>query len=60
MTVLPPDCSMTVEPSAFVKQLRAFARDCVTNGDMTPAAYRMLDRIIDDAVSRELLRWPAT
>lgn len=29
-------------------RLRAFARDCVTHGDMTPAAQRMLGRILED------------
>ena len=32
---------------APASQLRAFARLCVDGGDMTPAAARMLDRIID-------------
>lgn len=29
-------------------RLKAFARDCVTHGDMTPGAARMLDRIADE------------
>lgn len=28
-------------------RLKAFATDCVTHGDMTPAAQRILDRILD-------------
>jgi hypothetical protein len=28
-------------------RLKAFGRDCVTHGDMTPGAERMLDRILD-------------
>lgn len=35
------------EPTVPASQLRAFARLCVDSGDMTPAAARMLDRIID-------------
>ena len=35
------------EPTVPASQLRAFARQCVDGGDMTPAAARMLDRIID-------------
>ena len=35
------------EPTVTASQLRAFARLCVDGGDMTPAAARMLDRIID-------------
>ena len=35
------------EPTVPASQLRAFARLCVDGGDMTPAAARMLDRIID-------------
>lgn len=35
------------EPTVPASQLRAFARLCVYWGDMTPAAARMLDRIID-------------
>lgn len=27
-------------------RLKAFGRDCVTNGDMTPGAKRMLDSIL--------------
>lgn len=34
------------EPTVPASQLRAFARLCVDGGDMTPAAARMLDRII--------------
>lgn len=29
-------------------QVKAFARDCVTHGDMTPAAERMLLKILTD------------
>lgn len=29
-------------------RLRAFAAECVEHGDMTPAAARMLNRILDD------------
>ena len=36
------------EPSVSASQLRAFARLCIYWGDMTPAAARMLDRIIED------------
>ena len=35
------------EPTVPASQLRAFTRLCVDGGDMTPAAARMLDRIID-------------
>ena len=35
------------EPTVPASQLRAFARLCVDGGDMTPAAARVLDRIID-------------
>ena len=35
------------EPTVPASRLRAFARLCVDGGDMTPAAARMLDRIID-------------
>lgn len=35
------------EPTVTASQLRAFARLCVDGGDMTPAAARMLDRLID-------------
>lgn len=34
--------------SAIAARLRAFARDCVTHGDMTPSGARMLDRIADE------------
>lgn len=34
------------------ERLRAFARDCVLHGDMTPMAQRMLDRILDEVASR--------
>ncbi len=30
---------------ALPSRLHAFGADCVTNGDMTPAAKRMLDKI---------------
>lgn len=33
--------------SARVARLRAFATECVEHGDMTPAAARMLNRILD-------------
>jgi len=32
---------------APVARLRAFATECVEHGDMTPAAARMLNRILD-------------
>lgn len=35
------------ESTVPASQLRAFARLCVDGGDMTPAAARMLDRIIE-------------
>ena len=41
------------EPTVPASQLRAFARLCVDGGDMTPAAARMLDRIIDGDRLRE-------
>ncbi|MCF3939959.1 hypothetical protein [Gordonia tangerina] len=33
----------------LARQLEAFGRDCVANGDMTPAAGRMLRRIMGGA-----------
>ena len=30
------------------ERLRAFARDCALNGDMTPMAERMLLRFLDE------------
>jgi hypothetical protein len=35
--------------SGLARQLEAFGRDCVANGDMTPAAERMLRRILGGA-----------
>ena len=32
---------------ASIERLRAFARNCVEHGDMTPMAARMLNRILD-------------
>lgn len=37
-------------------RLRAFGRDCVTHGDMAPAAQRMLDKIADEIETA----WAAT
>lgn len=34
--------------SALTRRLEAFSRDCVTHGDMTPAAARMLTRILEE------------
>lgn len=31
----------------LTSRIKAFAKDCVTHGDMTPAGQRMLDRILD-------------
>lgn len=39
---------------AFLERLQAFGRDCVAQGDMTPAAARMLERIIADEASSSL------
>lgn len=33
---------------ALPDRLRAFSRDCVTHGDMTPGAARMLQKIADE------------
>ena len=33
---------------ARADRLRSFATECVAHGDMTPAAARMLNRILDD------------
>ena len=33
---------------ARADRLRSFATECVEHGDMTPAAARMLNRILDD------------
>jgi hypothetical protein len=44
---------MTTEQ--LVTRLRAFATDCVTHGDMTPAAKRMLNRILDEATERNVI-----
>jgi hypothetical protein len=41
---------MSVEGAAravAAHRLAAFGRDCVTHGDMTPGAERMLNRILD-------------
>ncbi|MBL3752313.1 hypothetical protein [Mycobacteroides abscessus] len=42
---------MLAERTEFLARLRAFGRDCVLNGDMTPGAERMLHRILDVAQS---------
>ena len=33
---------------SVAERLRAFAKDCVTQGDMTPCGARMLNRILDE------------
>ena len=38
---------MAREEDSLATRMKAFARDSVTHGDMTPAAARMLDRIIE-------------
>ncbi len=37
---------------ALAGRVRAFARDCVEHGDMTPAAALMLDRVLDGGEQR--------
>lgn len=32
----------------LIAQVRAFGKECVTHGDMTPAAQIMLNRILDE------------
>ena len=34
-------------------RLKAFARDCVVMGDMTPSAERQLNHILDNEAARE-------
>lgn len=45
--------SDNTEVSALEDRLRAFATDCVTNGDMTPTAARMLERILEEHESKK-------
>lgn len=37
-----------IELTVLVSRLRAFGRDCVLNGDMTPVGERMLNRILEE------------
>lgn len=43
------DAQRPADPSDSLRaRLEAFSRDCVTHGDMTPAAARMLTRILEE------------
>ena len=48
--MIPPE-TFEVAPTSLASgmkpRLEAFARDCVANGDMTPTAARMLNRILN-------------
>jgi hypothetical protein len=38
-------------PKQLKRRLAAFALDCTSNGDMTPAAGRMLARLVDEELA---------
>ena len=39
--------------SDIAARLRSFAKDCVTHGDMTPMAARLLNKIADEIAATE-------
>lgn len=51
--LVPPSRPATVTAAGLHTRLLAFARDCVTHGDMTPSAARMLSRILNETTTAD-------
>lgn len=46
-----------MKPADICRRLAAFARDCVTHGDMTLMAERMLQRLLNDYLNDFVAQW---